>query len=80
MQGTNYKTTVNSAQESKMIGQDVFKTVSETNPELDCNSIKLGSGMLDIEGIFFEALSEEEERMEKGLPSLLDPSQVSKLP
>ena len=65
---------------SKIIGQDVFKTVSATNPKLDCNKFKLGSGMLDIEGIFFEALSEEEERMEKGLPSLLDPSQVSKLP
>ena len=61
-------------------GQNVFKTVSATNPKLDCNKFKLGSGMLDIEGIFFEALSEEEERMEKGLPSLLDPSQVSKLP
>ena len=58
---------------SKMIGQDVFKTVSETNPELDCNSIKLGSGMLDIEGIFFEALSDEEDRMKKGFPSMLDP-------
>ena len=61
-------------------GQDVFKTVSATNPRLDCSKFKSGSGMLDIEGIFFEALSEEEERMEKGLPSLLDPSQVSKLP
>ena len=61
-------------------GQNVFKTVSATNPRLDCNKFKLGSGMLDIEGIFFEALSEEEERMEKGLPSLLDPSQISKLP
>ena len=65
---------------SKIIGQDVFKTVSATNPRLDCDNIKLGSGMLDIEGIFFEALSEEEERLEEGLPSLLDPSQVSKLP
>jgi len=60
--------------ESKIIGQDVFKTMSsETNPQLDCNNIKLGSGMLDIEGIFTEALSEEEDRMKKGLPNLLDP-------
>ena len=66
--------------ESKTTGQDVFKTVSETNPELDCNNIKLGSGMLDIERIFFEALSEEEDRLEEGLPSILDPSQVPQLP
>ena len=60
--------------ESKIIGQDVFKTMSsETNPQLDCTNIKLGGGMLDIEGIFTEALSEEEDRMKKGLPNLLDP-------
>ena len=29
--------------------------------------------MLDIEGIFFEALSDEEDRMKKGFPSMLDP-------
>ena len=38
-------------------GQDVFKTVSATNPRLDCSKFKLGSGILDIEAIFFEALS-----------------------
>ena len=59
--------------ESKITGQDVFKTVSDTNPKLDCSKFKSGSGMLDIEGIFLEALSEEEDRMKKGLPSMLDP-------
>ena len=59
----------------KITGQDVFKTVSETNPQLDCSKFKSGNGMLDIEGIFLEALSEEEDRMKKGLVSMLDPQE-----
>ena len=58
---------------SKITGQDVFKTVSDTNPELNCNKFQFGSGILDIVGIFFEALSEEENGLKKGLPSLLEP-------
>ena len=59
--------------ESKITGQDVFKTVSKKNQKLDCSKFKSGGGMLDIEGIFFEALSEEKDRLEKGLPSMMDP-------
>ena len=38
-------------------GQNVFKTVSKKNPKFDCSKFKSGSGILDIEAIFFEALS-----------------------
>ena len=58
---------------SKITGQDVFKTVSGTNPELNCNEFQFGSGILDMVGIFLEALTEEENGLKKGLPSSLKP-------
>ena len=60
--------------ETKTTGKNVFKPVSATNPELDCKKLKLGNGTLDIQRIFHEAVSEEKDRLEKGLPSFLEPT------
>ena len=59
--------------ESKTTGQNVFKTVSGMNPELDCDRRTLGNGMLDFQRIFREAVSEEEDNLRKGLPSIFGP-------
>ena len=56
--------------DSKPIGQDVFRAVSRNNPQLDCRS---PSGQLDLLGIFVEAVTEEENRVMKNLPSVLKP-------
>lgn len=36
----------------------MFRTVSETNPELDCKKLKPGNGTLDLGGIFEEEVAE----------------------
>ena len=59
--------------ESKVTGENVFKTVSRTNPKLDCNNLRLGREKLDIAKIFLEELSEEETRLSQNLPSILNP-------
>ena len=59
--------------ESKTTGANVFKTVSRTNPKLDCNKFRLGKGKLDIAKIFLEELSEEENGLSQNLPSILKP-------
>ena len=47
--------------DSKSIGQDVFRTVSVENHQLDCERVKMLNGQLDLSEIFSEAVTEEGE-------------------
>ena len=64
---------------NKTIGQDVFRTVSRENQQLDCERVKLLNGQLDLFEIFIEAVTEEEDRLMKNLTSILHVIPVSTL-
>merc|ERR1719305_462687 len=55
------------------VGEDVFRTVSEENQELDCKRVKMFNGQLDLSEIFSEAVTEEGDRLMKDLTSVPNP-------
>ena len=55
------------------VGEDVFRTVSEENQELDCKRVKMFNGQLDLSEIFSEAVTEEGDRLMKDLTSVSNP-------
>ena len=59
--------------DSKSIGQDVFRTVSVENQQLDCNRVKMLNGQLDLSEIFSEAVTEEGDRLTKNVTSVPNP-------
>ena len=63
--------------DSKSIGQDVFRTVSVENHQLDCERVKMLNGQLDLSEIFSEAVTEEEGRLMKNLERIV---RIAKLP
>ena len=66
----NLETEVLDLKSEKPIGQDVFRTVSGRNQQLDC---KNPNGKLDLTQIFNEAVREEEDKLMKNLTSILKP-------
>ena len=59
--------------DSKPIGQDVFRTVSGGNQQLDCKRVRMLNGQLDLSEIFIEAVREEEDKLMKNLTSTPNP-------
>ena len=61
------------------VGEDVFRTVSEENQELDCKRVKMFNGQLDLSEIFSEAVTEEGDRLTKDITSIPNPQSMGRV-